>query len=440
MQGLIIAAPSSGSGKTVVTLGLLRYLSQQGVKVASAKVGPDYIDPAFHSTASRRPCHNLDAWAMRPETLNGAAASVADGAEMVVCEGVMGLFDGAFVKAGESADGSTAHMAAISGWPVVLVVDARAQAGSAAAVVRGFASHRKDVRIGGVIFNRVGSDSHARILNEAMAAALPEIPVLGCLPLKGTLKLPSRHLGLVQAVEHPDLEQFIDGAAALVEEHIDVAALRALAGPWTPKTEGQGSPLLPLGQRIAVAQDQAFQFHYPLTLQGWRQAGAEVSFFSPLANEAPKEEADAVYLPGGYPELHGAQLAANKKFLTGLGQSAQKGAAIFGECGGYMVLGKTLTDGEGQSHEMAGLLDLETSFAQRKLHLGYRRGVLMNETPLGSKGGAFKGHEFHYASVIRAEGQKLFDCEDASGQSKGFAGLVKGRVCGSFLHIIDRVF
>ncbi|MCW9033221.1 MAG: cobyrinate a,c-diamide synthase, partial [Rhodospirillales bacterium] len=402
MQGLIIAAPSSGSGKTVVTLGLLRHLNRLGVKVASAKVGPDYIDPAFHSTASRRPCHNLDAWAMRPQTLNSAANSIAEGAELVVCEGVMGLFDGAFVKAGDSADGSTAHMASMSGWPVVLVVDARAQAGSAAAVVRGFVTHRQDVRIGGVIFNRVGSESHARILNEAMEAALPNIPVLGCLPMKGTLTLPSRHLGLVQAIEHPDLEQFIDGAANLVEAHVDVKTLRALAGPWDPKVkiEGKEAPLPRLGQRIAVAQDQAFQFHYPLTLDGWRKAGVEISFFSPLANESPTDNADGVYLPGGYPELHGGQLAANQNFLNGLRQAADKGAAIFGECGGYMVLGKTLVDSEGNSHAMAGLLDLETSFAKRKLHLGYRRGVLKCETPFGAKGEAFKGHEFHYASII----------------------------------------
>jgi len=437
LRGLIIAAPSSGSGKTVVTLGLLRLLARNGVNVASAKVGPDYIDPAFHATASGKTCINLDAWAMRPNTLQGAAATIAASADFVVCEGVMGLFDGAFVRQGQMADGSTAHMASLSGWPVVLVVDARAQAGSAAAVVRGFATHRADVRIAGVVFNRVGSDSHARLLHEAMAAALPEIRVLGCLPMEKELHLPSRHLGLIQAVEHPDLERFIDTAAGLMAEHIDTDSLQRIASDW--RLAGEAStPLEPLGQHVAVARDEAFQFHYPLTVDGWRKAGAEISFFSPMANEAPALNTDAVYLPGGYPELHGGRLAANTRFLGGLREAAKRNATVFGECGGYMVLGEGLEDGEGNRHAMAGLLGLETSFAKRKLHLGYRRGTLCDSTILGSTGQAVNGHEFHYASVLREEGNPLFDCEDASARNLGKAGLINNNVFGSFLHVIDR--
>ncbi|MDD9878676.1 MAG: AAA family ATPase [Magnetovibrio sp.] len=191
-HGLIIAAPASGSGKTVLTLGLLRHLAGTGAGVVSAKVGPDYIDPAFHAVATGRACHNLDSWAMRPATLAAAVAELADGGDAVVCEGVMGLFDGARGVAGP-ADGSTAALARLTGWPVALVVDAGAQAASAAAVVRGFASHDPAVPVAGVLFNRVGSAAHAQILGDACRAALPEIPVLGCLPRADGLELPSRH-------------------------------------------------------------------------------------------------------------------------------------------------------------------------------------------------------------------------------------------------------
>ena len=207
--GLIIAAPASGSGKTVFTLGLLRHLAHSGLAVASAKVGPDYIDPAFHSAASGRPCLNMDPWAMPRRSLAAVARRLGEGAEILVCEGVMGLFDGATLDSG-----STADLAAATGWPVVLVVDVRGQAASAAAVLQGFAGHRTDVHVAGAVFNRVGSARHAAILGAACAATVPQVPVLGCLPRNAELALPERHLGLVQAGELADLEAFLDGAAA----------------------------------------------------------------------------------------------------------------------------------------------------------------------------------------------------------------------------------
>lgn len=442
MRGLIIAAPQSGSGKTLITLGLLRALSRAGEDVASAKVGPDYIDPAFHAAASSRPCRNLDAWAMAPATLAATLARLATDSALVVCEGVMGLFDGAMAGPGADPDkptGSTADIAKLTGWPVVLVVDAGAQAASAAAVVRGFASHLPGVEIAAVIFNRVGSDSHAAILRDAMHQALPAIPVLGCVTRGAALDLPSRHLGLVQALEHPDLESFIDGAAAMVEAEVDIAALLALAGGRDVVNSSADAPCIaPLGQRIAVARDAAFQFTYPHLLDGWRAAGATLDFFSPLADETPATDADAVYLPGGYPELHAGRLAANGGFLDGLRDAAARGAAVFGECGGYMVLGQALTDADGISHAMAGLLAVETSFAERRLHLGYRRAGLGADSPLGGIGTTFRGHEFHYASIVReAGGEALFRCADAAGRDLGPAGLIAGRVCGSFIHLID---
>lgn len=434
--GLIIAAPASGSGKTVFTLGLIRHWARSGLRVASAKVGPDYIDPAFHTAASGRPCLNLDPWAMRAETLAGAAARLAKAGEIVVCEGVMGLFDGATVD-----QGSTADVAAASGWPVVLVIDAQAQAASAAAVVRGFATHRPGLGLAAVVFNRVGSDRHAALLTEACARALPEIPVLGCLPRTTGLELPERHLGLVQALEHPDLAGFLDRAADLVAAHIDTGRLRALARAGWPEAPASAAalPLMPLGQRIALADDAAFAFRYPLVIDGWRRAGAEVVAFSPLADEPPDGAADAVYLPGGYPELHAGRLAGNVRFLVGLRRAAAAGAVVFGECGGYMVMGEALIDAESISHPMAGLLPLVTSFAGRRLHLGYRRAVLCGSGPLGPAGAAFRGHEFHFARTLQeGPGTPLFACADAVGRPLGTTGLLAGSCFGSFVHLIDR--
>jgi cobyrinic acid a,c-diamide synthase len=433
--GLIIAAPASGSGKTTVTLALLRRFRRDGVAVASFKIGPDYIDPGFHAAASGRDCPNLDPWAMRPATVARLLRSVQDGAELVLGEGVMGLFDGAV-----DGTGSTADVAALTGWPVVLVVDVRGQAASAAALLRGFAGHRADVHVAGVIFNRVGGPAHAALLRRAVAPL--GIPVLGCLPRSDDLTLPERHLGLVPAGERADLAAFLERAAERVAEHLDLPALRALATPPRLPPEGgrgEAEGLPPLGQRIAVARDAAFAFAYPALLEGWRAAGAEIRFFSPLADEAPAVDADAVYLPGGYPELHAGRLTGNAAFLDGLRGAAARGATVFGECGGYMVLGAGLVDAEGRRHAMAGLLPLETSFAERRLHLGYRQARLSGACALGAAGQGFRGHEFHYASILdEGSGEPLFDCRDAAGRALGPAGRRRGAVFGSFVHLIDR--
>ncbi|KIL99644.1 Cobyrinic acid A C-diamide synthase [Paramagnetospirillum magnetotacticum MS-1] len=436
VNGIIIAAPASGSGKTTLTLGLLRLLARKGVAVGSAKVGPDYIDPAFHAAASGRPCYNLDSWAMRPATLAALAAKAGRCADLLVCEGVMGLFDGAFVAQGQP-DGSTADLAAATGWPVVLVIDGRGMTGSAAAVLAGFAHLRSDLRLRGVIFNRVMGEKHKAAIAAACAAYCPEVTLLGFLPPSAGLETPSRHLGLVQAAERADLQAFLDGAAALVAEHLDVDGLINLAEPSRLAANNGGTGVPPLGRRIAVARDTAFAFAYPALLEGWREAGAELSFFSPLADQGPDEGADSVYLPGGYPELHAGRLAGNAGFLGGLRGAASRGAVLYGECGGYMVLGRGMEDAQGGRHEMAGLLGLETSFARRKLHLGYRHATLAAAGPLGRAGAGFRGHEFHYASILAEEGAALFSITDAPGTRLGMAGLVEGRVMGSFVHLID---
>jgi cobyrinic acid a,c-diamide synthase len=437
--GLIIAAPSSGSGKTVLTLGILRALKNRGIAVSSAKVGPDYIDPAFHTAASGRQCLNLDPWAMRDVVRQEILGRVSAESHMVICEGVMGLFDGA-----TATTGSTADVSAWSGWPVVLVVDVRAQAASAAAIVRGFENHRPDVRLAGVVFNKVGSERHAEILRDAMGATLPHIPILGYVPRSDDLVLPSRHLGLVQASEHGELEQFLEHAANHVSTHVDLDQFQIVASPSSVPApihaSVESTPALnPLGQRIAVASDKAFAFCYDHVLQGWRDAGAELALFSPLANEGPSNDVDAVYLPGGYPELHGAQLASADVFLGSMAGAVSRGAAIYGECGGYMVLGKSIVDADGKGHVMTGLLPLETTFAERSLHLGYRRVTTCSHGPLGPEGTGFTGHEFHYARAISEDPDRaLFQAMDSSDTDLGTMGMSIGNVAGSFFHLIDQ--
>jgi cobyrinic acid a,c-diamide synthase len=432
--GLIIAAAASGSGKTTLTLALLRALRRHGTAVASFKVGPDYIDPAFHARASGRPCVNLDSWAMRIETLAGLTDELTRDATLVIGEGVMGLFDGA-----ADGHGSTADLASLFDLPVILVVDARGMAASAAALVEGFTRHRDDVEVVGVIFNRVGSEAHAASLRRACDDRFAQ-PVLGCLPDDPRLELPKRHLGLIQADEVPALDDFLDRAAALVEEHVDLPRLRRIARPFGLGLYGPAAqPLRPLGQRIAVARDVAFAFAYPAVLEGWRAAGAEIVFFSPLADDQPDAGATAVYLPGGYPELHAARLAANRGFRDGLRAAADRGAFIYGECGGFMALGRSLVDRQGHSHAMVGLLPITSSFAEPRLHLGYRRMRLLEPSPLGQAGTTYRGHEFHYARLLDAgDAPPLFAVADTYGQPIGLLGARVGAVAGSFLHLIDR--
>jgi cobyrinic acid a,c-diamide synthase len=434
IRGFVIAAPASGSGKTVVTLGLLRLLRRRGTAVASFKVGPDYIDPGFHAAASGRPCFNLDPWAMRPASVARLVAGAA-GAELAIAEGVMGLFDGAL-----DGSGSTADLAAATGWPVILVVDVRGQSASAAALLRGFMTHRQDVRIAGAIFNQVGSEGHAELVRRAVEPL--GVAFLGALPRDPALALPERHLGLVQASEHGSLENFLEGAADWMQRRIDLDRLVGLALPArSASATPDGKPMIPpLGQRIAVAHDDAFRFAYPALLEGWRAAGAEITSFSPLADEAPAAEADAIFLPGGYPELHAGRLAANERLRRGLADAAGRGATIYGECGGYMLMGRGLADAAGARHRMMELLPVETSFAERRLHLGYREVTLAQDCALGPAGARYRGHEFHYATVLaEGEGEALFTAADATGRDLGAAGRRQARVFGSFLHLIDRV-
>ncbi len=427
-RGLVIAAPGSGQGKTTITLGLLRALSNRGVPVASAKVGPDYIDPQFHRVATGADCVNLDPWAMRPDLLNWLATLTAKDADLLVIEGVMGLFDGAV-----GGGGSTADLASALDLPVVLVVDAGGQAQSVAALVQGYAHFRDDCAVTGIIFNRVGGARHVKILSDAVAPL--GITVLGAVPASEGLALPSRHLGLVQAIERTDLPRFLDHASSAILDAVDLDAVCDLARPL-PVGSVEVSGLAPLGQRVAIARDVAFAFAYPHLLNGWRRAGSEIHPFSPLADEEPDSDADAIYLPGGYPELHAGRLATRMRFLAGLRRAAEQGTRIYGECGGYMVLGAGLTDAGGDRHQMAALLPVETSFAERRLHLGYCEAEAPARLPWA---GPLRGHEFHYAAVIdEGPADPLYTVRYTGESETRSAGTRRGSVMGSFIHVVDR--
>ena len=428
-KGLMISAPASGTGKTTVMLGLLRALRDDGLVVQPYKSGPDYIDPAFHLAAAGRASFNFDTWAMDGALLGGIAAQ-RDGADICVAEGSMGLFDGVATR-GQSGFGSSAETALAMGWPVVLVIDVGGQAQSAAATALGFKSYNPDLPFAGVILNRVASPRHERLTRLGMERA--GVTVLGCLPRRGDLKLPERHLGLIQAVEHPDLEAAIAGYATFLRDNVDLDAIKAVAAGGEAM---QAHPLpRPPAQRIALARDAAFSFTYPHLLEGWRAAGAEITPFSPLADEAPAPDADLVWLPGGYPELHAGKIAAASTFLSGLRAHAQT-RPVHGECGGYMTLGATLIDKDGHSHEMAGLLGLVTSYEKRKFHLGYRRAVLDAPLPGFQTGAALRGHEFHYSTILDQPDAPLAQVFDADGNPVPETGSQRGHVTGTFFHLI----
>ena len=430
-RGLIVAAPATGQGKTTLTLGLIAALRARGIKVGAVKIGPDFIDPGFHIAAGAAASFNLDHWGMRPALRAALVAEAGAGNALVLGEGMMGLFDGA-----PGGGGSTADIAAETGWPVILAIDAGAQAQSVAALAQGFARFRPDVAVAGVVLTKVGGAPHRKLLADALAAA--GLRVFGMLGHDTGLALPERHLGLVQAREQK-LDALIARAASVVAAEIDLDALLAAAAPARAGPASPPAAQNPtFGRRIAVADDAAFAFAYAHLLGGWRAAGAEILRFAPLADEAPPADCDAVYLPGGYPELHAARLAAARKFRDDMYAAAVRGAAIYGECGGYMVLGQTLTDAKGVPHPMLGLLPVATSFARPELHIGYRTLALIGETPLGPAGTRFRGHEFHFSSVVtEAESVRLFAVGDADGTALGHAGLRRGTVFGSYLHLID---
>lgn len=431
-RGLIVSAPRSSSGKTLVTLGLLGALRGKGVAVRAAKSGPDYIDPAFHAAATAAKGVNLDTWAMPSPLIDSLIAGATERAELLVIEGAMGLFDGVPGVAGRS--GAASDIAARLRLPVLLVLDVSGQSQSAAAVAAGFAAYNPAVRIGGVVLNKLGSDRHRTLIADALAPL--GIPVLGAIPRDETLVLPERHLGLVQASEHADLASKLARFADVAARHLDLDAILAMATLLGAAAAAAPAALRPPGQRIALASDAAFSFVYAHVLDGWRIAGAEIVPFSPLRDESPPEDCDVCWLPGGYPELHAGQIASARRFLEGVAKFSRN-RPVHGECGGYMVLGEGLEDAQGTRHAMAGLLSHATSFAKRRLHLGYRQARLLADSPIGAAGDVVRGHEFHHASIVaKGSDEPFVDVTDAQGRAVTETGSRRGRVSGTFFHAI----
>jgi cobyrinic acid a,c-diamide synthase len=395
IPALVIAGAGSGVGKTTVTLGLLETLRRRGFTVQPFKVGPDFIDPGFHALVAGRPSYSLDGWMCSREHVRATVARHAAGADLALIEGVMGCFDG---RGAQNDEGSTAEIAKWLGAPVVLVVDARAMARSAGAVVLGFESFDPELRLAGVLFNRVAGDTHWRWLREAVTARCRTVP-LGYLPRRESLALPERHLGLVTAAEHGLPAALLDELSAAMTASIDLDRLLALArSDVAPTAPAVPDPAPRTLARIGVARDLAFQFYYPANFDLLRAAGAELVFWSPL-RDAELPEVDALYLGGGYPEVYAGQLAGNTPMREAVRAFAAAGGPIYAECGGLLYLTEGLEDESGRLHPMVGLLPTVGRLAPKRLTLGYAEVEVTRETPLGPVGTTARGHEFHASRI-----------------------------------------
>lgn len=405
MKTLLIAAPSSGSGKTTISLGIMAALRKRGLTVQPFKVGPDFIDPGHHTAVCGRVSRNLDGWMLSKEYVAESFSNACQGADCAVIEGVMGLFDGA---SGASEDGSSAQIAKWTGSPVILVVDARSMARSAAALVSGFENFDKDINVAGVIFNRVGSERHKQMLREAIEANC-KAKVLGFIPRDEGLAMPERHLGLVTA-EEGFSQEFIDRLAKVIEENADVDGLLEIAkSPHPhpdPLPEGEGK-LPPLqgegwggdGVRIAVARDKVFSFYYEDNFDILKNYGAELVFFSPLGDKTIPEGISALYLGGGYPEVHAETLSSNSSMLKSIKAFAESGGTIYAECGGFMYLTEGIVDFDGKNHQMVGIFPTRAKMLKRRKALGYVEVEAIEDSPLATKGSMIRGHEFHYSEI-----------------------------------------
>ena len=424
-SGLIIAGLSSASGKTFMTLGLLRALKNYGASIGAAKTGPDYIDPGFHEAALGRPSVNLDGYAMSDSLIRHLAAQQEG--DTLVIEGVMGLYDG--------QEGSALNLAKILNLPIVLVMDIRGQSETAGEVATALKERlaKDNVHIAGIILNRCQSERHGIMVADHCRAL--GLTVFGTIPELPDLHMPSRHLGLVQAADLATdnaLEDVLEKGARVLTSHCDLEAVITHAAPIDQNATSGEALDLP-GQKIAIARDAAFGFSYSHVVTGWQRMGADVHFFSPLADQSPHPDADFIFLPGGYPELHLDTLAAAGTFKSAMVDAAQRCVTIYGECGGYMTLGRSIISKDGKAYPMLGLLDLVTSFDAPHRVLGYREITLIADAPLPKQA---RGHEFHFTKAVAEVGTPLFTATTKQGVDLGPIGLIDGNVSGSYAHLI----
>jgi cobyrinic acid a,c-diamide synthase len=426
---LLIAAPASGAGKTTITVGLIAALAQS-MQVQPFKVGPDYIDPMYHTLAAGRSSRNLDSWMMSGEVLFESFSRASAGTDIAVIEGVMGLFDGA----GSDTTGSSAEIARLLNVPVILVIDVSAMSGSAGAVARGFRDHDPALTLAGVICNRVGGERHAEWVRAAVEST--GIPVLGCVPYNAALQVPERHLGLHLAEEH---EAFIEQARTWVQRHIDLERIRTLAQAVAPLNLPTGSveqtPAAESRTRIAVAQDAAFCFYYADNLDQLRGAGSEIIPFSPLAGDMLPPNVSGVYLGGGYPELHASALAANHRLRAQLQYLARQDFPVYAECGGMMALTQALIDADGHQHTMFGVIPGVVCMGKR-FTLGYRVVTALQSTLLLDAGETARGHEFHFSNwdLSPHERNAYLAAADTT-QSGSPEGWSQGNLLAAYTHL-----
>jgi cobyrinic acid a,c-diamide synthase len=427
---LVIAAASSGSGKTTVTVALARALRARGLRVASFKCGPDYLDPTYHARAVGRPSHNLDGWMMGRDACLATFARASAGADVALVEGVMGLYDGASPT---SEEGSTAELAKWLDAPVVAVVDASGMARTVAAVAQGLAAFDPAVRLGGVICNRIGGERHLALLREALATSA----VLGGFPELPELAFPERHLGLHTADASAAPEARLDAWGQAAEEWLDVGGLLALARS-APPLAASATPPAPRPERcrIGIAFDEAFHFYYEDNLARLEALGARLVRFSPL-HDAALPEVDGLYLGGGYPEEHAEALAANAPMQRALRAFAASGRPVYGECGGLMALCDAIRTRDGSTYKMLGLLPGTAVMQDRLAALGYVEIETRADTPLGRAGLRLRGHQFRYSELqsVAAELPHAYALQRRRGGPPALEGYLRGSVLGSYVHV-----
>ncbi len=452
---LLIAGTGSGVGKTSITLGLIAALKQRGLVVQSFKVGPDFLDPTWHSLASGRPCYNLDGWMCGEQYVRNLFAEKTADADIAIVEGVMGLFDGADPA---SSEGSSAEIARWLGLPVLLVVNSHGVARTLAATVKGFCSFEEGVRISGVIANQAGSARHVDWLAESLqSAALP--PLVGALPRNGLPTLPGRHLGLVTAGSATVTPELLQELADRIEQQVQLDTILELAattyrlpllsppetggdpGCYPPSLDKEGPGVVHADShtvRIGIAWDDAFHFSYPDNLEALAAQGAELVRFSPLQDRCLPHTLDVIYLGGGYPEEQAARLAANNGMLTEIRTFIASGRPVYAECGGLMYLSRGIELLDGSRHRMVGVLPFYTRMLPKRKALGYVEVLLQQDTLLGTTGTTLRGHEFHYSEIIEDETGVSPGPYQTIKRNRGLAGCCgfqQGNLLASYIHL-----
>ena len=451
IPALCIAGTHSGCGKTTISLGIMAALVKRGLVVQPFKVGPDFIDPGHHRRITGRDSHNLDGWMMSPDYNRNILDRYSRDADVAVIEGVMGLFDG---FSGSDESGSTAQMAKWLGLPVVLVIDARAMARSAAAVALGFLRFDSDLALKGVIFNRVGSETHREMLIDAISS-VSALPVVGCLPRNKELEIPSRHLGLVTDEDFIADEDRIEKLARWVENNIDLDQLiGSLPEVRIRRSEIRGQKSEVGNQRsdgvsfssnngrdhkikIGIARDEAFCFYYEENLRLLREGGAELIAFSPLRSKHLPDDIKGLILGGGYPELHCQTLSGNKDLVAEIREFGLSGKPIYAECGGFMFLTEEIRDLDGQAFPMVGIFPMRAKMEHRLKALGYREVVTIKDSILGPEGTKVRGHEFHYSQIqsVDPDAEFIYTMMNRKAVLHDKEGFVKNSALGSYVHL-----